>query len=237
MISPLICRRFFSSSKRRVRLAFLGAPGAGKGTFAKKVGPHFGIPMISTGDLVRDEIKRKTPLGERIKEINARGELVPDETIVEMTKKRLARDDTANGFILDGFPRTVAQAEAFEKFEKLDAVLNIDIEEDILVIKTISRRTCEDCGQGYNLANIKRGDLDMPPLLPKVEGKCDKCNGKLVQRADDTDEIVRNRLQVYAKQTYPLIEFYKKRGLLKQFRVKRGIADTPDLIKFLEESL
>jgi adenylate kinase family enzyme len=147
--------------------ALLGAPGVGKGTFASRLGPHFGIPAISTGDLIRAEIKTASTLGRQLKAITDAGRLVSDEVMSEILKKRLSLADTARGFLLDGYPRRVTQAEALNRIQPLDAVVNIGLREDILINKISSRRVCEKCGANFNLANIQDGEINMPPLLPK----------------------------------------------------------------------
>jgi len=224
-----------SSAKRKpVRMCFLGAPGVGKGTFAGHIAPYFNIPTISSGDLVRDEIKKGTAIGKKIKSLNDKGLLVADEIVTEMIRKRLTNSDCSNGFLLDGFPRRTSQASSLNTFTKLDLVLNIRLREEVLIEKACARRVCETCGKGYNVANINIDDIRMPPLLPKIAGKCDKCGGKLIQRADDTEDIVRNRLLVYHKETFPLIEYYTKAGILHDFDVKTGIDDLPKLKTLLD---
>lgn len=216
-----------------VRLRYrVGAPGVGKGTFAKKISPHYGIPIMSTGDLVRNEISSGSALGAKIKAINDSGNLVGDDIIVEMAEG--AMKSVKGGFILDGFPRTIAQAEAAEGFTKLDLVVNLMLPQEVLVEKTVNRRVCNDCGEGFNLANIVRDGMDMPALLPAVPGVCDKCGGDLVQRSDDTEEIVNNRLRVYDDETKPLVEFYRSRNLLTDFKIVKGIADLDRLIAAID---
>jgi adenylate kinase len=208
-----------------MKLVFMGPPGVGKGTYASRVGPRMGIPHISTGDLLR--AAREDPeLGEQIKHYQDTGGLVPDEIVMKLLKKRLDQPDCEKGFILDGFPRTIAQAEALEKITGLDAVVNIQLEEEILIEKISARRICRNCGEIYNLADINKGDLKMPPILPKEEGKCDKCGGELYQRSDEKPEIVKERLQLYEEKTAPLIDFYRDKGLLKDVEVTGG----PDIM-------
>lgn len=209
-----------------MKLIFLGPPGVGKGTYASRIGPKLGIPHISTGDLLRSEIKQETDLGKKAKEYMDEGNLVPDGLVIEMLKNRIEKPDAGKGFILDGFPRTIPQAEALDKITRIDSVVNIIQKDQILIDKIAARRLCRKCGEIYNLAHIKDGELDMPPILPKVEGKCDKCGGELYQRDDDKEEVVRDRLGVYKKQTAPLIDFYKKKGSLVDVVVKGG----PDIV-------
>ena len=213
----------------------------GKGSFGLKIAPHLGIPIYSTGDFVRAEIKSGSALGKEIQDINARGELVGDDIILQMVENRLTKDADLikNGFIMDGSPRTIPQAEAFAKFPehlRLNMVLNFNIDEEVLVAKTCSRRVCEDCGKGYNLANINKPPIVMGPLLPKVEGICDDCGGKLFQRQDDNEEVVTNRLQIYDEQTRPLVEFYEKQGLVITHDVIKGMKDLPDVIELIESN-
>ena len=209
----------------------MGPPGVGKGTFATRLGPKFNLAIISTGDLVRNEIKANSALGQRIKQISEQGKLVDDDTILGMAKARVSQPDCKHGFIFDGFPRTIVQADKLGNFAKINAAVNLNLPQEILVEKAISRRVCKNCGQGYNLANIQNGDYVMPPLLPKKQGICDKCNGPLIQRADDTVEVVSNRLKIYNDQTAPLIDYYKKKGLLLEFNIKKGLDDLPLLVE------
>ena len=205
-----------------MKLIFLGPPGVGKGTYASRIGPLMGIPQISTGDLVRGEIKNQTPLGEKIKEYSDKGLLVPDEVITEMLKKRLEEDDAQKGFILDGFPRTLNQAGLLENVAEIDQVINLNLADNVLVQKISARRICRNCGDIYNIADIHEGDIHMPPVLPKKEGACDKCGGPLYHRDDDKEGVVRERLLVYKKETQPLIDYYREKGILKDFHVNAG---------------
>jgi adenylate kinase len=188
-----------------MNLIFLGPPGAGKGTLAGLVAKELGIPQISTGDIFRDAIKRETELGKQVKAIVGRGDLVPDELTVSLVRERLARPDAATGYILDGFPRTIPQAEALEGFQKLDAVVNFVIGDDVVVLRLTGREVCRACGAIYHVRN-------MPS---KVKGVCDRCGGQTYTRDDDKLESITNRLEVYKQQTEPLIAFYRKRGLLR----------------------
>jgi adenylate kinase len=163
---------------------------------------------------------------------------VPDSIILDMVEKRLQQDDAKVGFILDGFPRNVPQAEEFAKRVEMDLVVNIDLPQWILVDKISGRRVCNSCGTGYNVAFINQGEYNMPPLLPKVAGVCDKCGGSaLEQRPDDAEDIVRKRLEVYNAETAPLIEFYEAKGSLRTFEVKRGLADLDKLVELIETEL
>lgn len=218
-----------------VHMVFLGPPGAGKGTFAAKIAPEFNIPHISTGSIVRDEIKRGTALGLHAKKLSEQGELVPDDVIIDMTRERLTKPDAQSGFILDGFPRTIAQAKALDQFSHVDVVVDVEFPEDLLVLKITSRRVCSGCGRNYNLADIRKGDIQLHPLLPRVHGVCDSCGGGLEQRADDREDVVRHRCQIYHKETEPLIEYYRKSGYIYSFQVRKGVEDTPVLAQTLRK--
>jgi len=217
---------------------FLGAPGVGKGTFANRLAPRMGIPTVSTGEIIRAEIKARSTLGKQVEEYSSSGRLVPDEIVSQMVRERLAKKDAKDGWILDGYPRTVQQARDLDAVQDVDRVVNITLPENVLVTKLLGRRVCGDCGKNYNVAEIKEGDLDMPPLLPKPSD-CEKCSGKpkLTIRADDNLEVVTERMRIYNDQTSPLIDFYTKQGKLQTFNVKKGIADIPRLISELGLSL
>ncbi|OJF77002.1 MAG: adenylate kinase [Treponema sp. CETP13] len=187
-----------------MNLIFLGPPGAGKGTLAVKVAEEYKIPHISTGDIFRAAIKNKTELGIKVKAIIDAGDLVSDDLTVALVKDRLAQDDTKKGFILDGFPRTIPQAEALEDITKIDAAVNFDIADEAVVERLSGRRVCKDCGTNFHIMFNKT----------KIEGKCDKCGGDLYTRDDDKIEAIKNRLVVYRKSTAPLINFYKTKGNL-----------------------
>jgi adenylate kinase len=187
-----------------MKLIFLGAPGAGKGTIAKMTAEKYSIPQISTGDLFRENMAGETELGKKAKEFIDKGELVPDEITVGMLKERIAKEDCQKGYILDGFPRTIPQAEAFESIDKVDKVINFEVTEETVMKRLTTRRTCKGCGAIFNVVTIP----------PKVEGVCDKCGGELVQRSDETEEVIKNRLVVYHEQTAPLVDFYRKKGLI-----------------------
>jgi len=186
-------------------MIFLGPPGAGKGTYASRLTPILGIPHISTGDIVRDEIKAQTELGKTIKEYSDKGELVPNEIIIKLLTKRLRKPDHERGFILDGFPRTIKQAEALERIMKIDLVINVNVPDEIIIKRLSNRLTCKKCGTIYNKLTLK----------PKRDNICDECGGQLYQREDDKPEVIQERLNVYRKKTEPLIEYYRKKDLLK----------------------
>ncbi len=192
-----------------MNLIFLGAPGAGKGTQAKRAVEKYGIPQISTGDMLREAVAKGTELGKKAKEYMDKGELVPDEVVIGIVKERLQQPDCEKGFILDGFPRTLAQAEALDEMlkelgKKIDAVINIAVPEEEVVKRIVNRRTCKKCGAVYHLIYAP----------PKEDNKCDKCGGELYQRDDDKEETVRERYRVYKQNTEPLIEYYRKKGVL-----------------------
>jgi adenylate kinase len=190
-------------------LIFLGAPGAGKGTQAREVSKHLGIPQISTGDILRGAVKRQTALGMAAKAKMEAGELVPDDVVCGIVEERISQPDCQNGFILDGFPRTIVQAEFVERMLEAKGkgrpqVLDIEVSEDLLLKRLTGRLTCSVCGEIYNIY--------FNP--PKVEGVCDKDGGKLLHRADDNEATIRQRLEAYHKSTSPLIEYYRSQGVL-----------------------
>jgi adenylate kinase len=196
---------------RSQALIFLGAPGAGKGTQAREVSKHFSIPQISTGDMLREAVRNRTPLGLAAKAKMDAGELVPDEVVCGLVAQRIGQPDCERGFILDGFPRTLAQAEFVDRMLQAKGrgnplVLDIKVDRDLLLKRLTGRRTCSLCGELYNLY--------LNP--PRVDSVCDKDGGKLLQRADDNEETVRQRLLAYEKQTSPLIDYYRSRGVLQE---------------------
>ena len=190
-----------------MNIILLGPPGAGKGTQAARIVEKYNVPHISTGDIFRANIKAGTELGKRAQEYMNRGELVPDELVVEIATDRLAADDCKEGFLLDGFPRTVFQAEKLDEFlaskgRKVEHVLNIEVGRDDLMARLTGRRVCKSCGASFHVVNIP----------PKQEGICDNCGAELVQRADDNEETASNRIEVYNRETKPLIDYYEKAG-------------------------
>ena len=198
-----------------MNIILLGAPGAGKGTQATRISDKFGMPHISTGDIFRANIKNQTEIGELAKSYIDKGQLVPDEVTCKIVENRLQEEDCKNGYLLDGFPRNVAQAEALEKFTKIDAVVNINIDFSLLMARLCGRRVCKNCGESYHVSTLG--------------GKttCERCDGELYQRADDNPETVQKRLDVYGAQTAPLIDYYTKKGLILNFT---GTDEPPEVL-------
>ena len=186
-----------------MNIVFLGPPGAGKGTHAQMLMSELGIPQISTGDMLRQAIKAETPMGLNAKRYIDQGALVPDDVVIAIVRDRLAQEDCLHGYILDGFPRTVAQAEALASFAKIDVALNLALPDEMIVKRLSGRRVCLKCGGTYHISSLNGREAS------------EACGEKLVQRKDDTPETIQNRLAVYAKQTAPLIDYYQKRGLLR----------------------
>ena len=216
-----------------MNLVLMGLPGAGKGTQAEKIVAKYGIPHISTGDMFRAAIKDETELGLQAKSFMDKGELVPDEVTIGIVRERLSKDDCGKGFLLDGFPRTVAQAEALETIlaglnKKINYVINIDVDKNILMERLTGRRICKECGATYHL-------VFNPPAN---EGVCDRCSGELYQRADDNEATVQNRLDVNIKQTKPLLDFYETKGYLRnidgQQEIDKVFSDVDQLLEGLQ---
>jgi adenylate kinase len=209
-----------------MKLVILGPPGSGKGTYGGEISKKRDIPHIEAGRMLREEVAKGSKIGKEAEAIMKAGKLVPDKVIIDLIAKRLKEKDAKKGFLLDGFPRTIAQAEALEKVTKLDLVMNLVVPTEILMEKMLARRTCPKCGAIYNIANINKTIAGkkyvLPPLLPKKEGICDKCGTKLTQRDDETPEIIKNRFSIYENQTSPLIDFYDKEALLKNVFVTAG---------------
>ena len=204
-----------------MRLILLGAPGAGKGTQAEIICEKLNIPTISTGNILREAIRNKTELGVLAKSYMDEGNLVPDAVVVGIVSERLREDDCKNGFILDGMPRTLAQAKALDELGvEIDVVISIEVEDSAIEKRMGGRRVCEGCGASYHIEHKK----------PLRDGVCDSCGGKLILRADDAPETVRARLKVYHEQTEPLVEFYASKGLLKRIDGSVGIDGTSRLI-------
>jgi adenylate kinase len=187
-----------------MNIVLLGSPGVGKGTYAGVLSKKYDIPTISVGDLFRNAIKNQTPLGKKIKSYVTSGELVPDEIVIELVKNRLDEPDCKRGFLLDGFPRTVPQAEAMMKFKKVDFALNFVAPDEEIMERLGGRRTCNKCGAIYHIKN-------MPPT---IDGVCDKCSGRLVQRSDEKPDVIKNRLEIYKEKTKPVSDYFKEKGML-----------------------
>lgn len=204
-----------------VNMIFLGPPGIGKGTHAEIVSKKLGIPRISTGDIMREEVRNGTDLGKEVKIYMDAGELVPDELVIDIIKKRIRQDDCMKGFVLDGFPRTVTQADELEDITKIDMVLNLVAPDEVIIERMTGRLTCKKCGAIYHLKN-------MPP---SKEGVCDGCGGELYQREDQSEKAIEKRLELYEKRTKPLIEYYEKKGKLKEVNVEGGKEEVSERIE------
>ena len=200
-----------------MNIIMLGAPGAGKGTQAAVLCEHFGIPTISTGNMIREALKNGTEMGLKAKSYMDDGKLVPDEVVIGIVKERLSEDDCKKGFILDGFPRTIPQAEALDNMGvDIQYVINIDVPDESIIKRMSGRRVCENCGRPYHIESLK----------PQKDGVCDDCGGTLVQRKDDHPDTVLARLDVYHKETEPLADYYKKQGKLVNVAGQNTVADT-----------
>jgi adenylate kinase len=210
-----------------MNIVILGPPGVGKGTYAEILSKKYGIPKISVGDLFRKAIKDETELGKKIKGYVSSGDLVPDPIVIELVKSRIEEDDCRRGFLLDGYPRTVAQVEAKEKFKKIDVALNFVAPDEVIMSRIGGRRTCSKCGAIYHIKNIP----------PKVEGICDRCGGKLIQRSDEKAEVIKNRLVVYREKTKPVINYLRKKGLLVDIDAHYNIEEIDKIISQCEKRL
>jgi adenylate kinase len=209
-----------------MKLVFLGPPGAGKGTQAVRVSERYGIPQISTGAILREAMAQGTDLGKAAKAIIDAGGLVPDDVVIAIVRERLARDDCKKGFVLDGFPRTVPQAEALEAFAALDLAINVESASDVIVERIAGRRMCRQCGDSIHVK------------LLNGSPRCPRCGGEMYQRTDDNEETVRNRLKVYDEQTRPLIDFYKAKGILVNIDGDRAIEPIfKDVVAVIEDRL
>ena len=204
-----------------MNIIFLGAPGAGKGTQAEKASEHLAIPTISTGNIIRAALKSGSEMGLKAKSFMDSGQLVPDEVVIGIIKERLTEDDCKNGFILDGFPRTIPQAEALDKMGvKIDKVIDIEVPDESIIERMSGRRVCEKCGASYHLVY----------KAPKNDCQCNICSGTLVQRKDDAPETVKSRLEVYHAETEPLKDYYSKQGKLAIVEGQEEIKDTTALV-------
>ena len=203
-----------------MKLIALGSPGVGKGTYAREITNKYGILHLSTGDMFRENMKNNTELGIKAKEFINQGKLVPDEVTIGMVKERLSREDTQNGYYLDGFPRTIPQAEALAEFADIDQVINFKADHEVIIQRLSGRRICKKCGAIFHTINI----------IPKQEGICDNCGGELYHRDDDQPESIKKRLQIYEQETKPLINFYKEKGILKEVQVNEDFGKNKDLL-------
>lgn len=213
-----------------MRFIILGAPGAGKGTQASSVSSKYNVPHISTGDIFRQNIKDGTELGKKAKQCMDKGELVPDSLTCDLLFDRIQKEDAKDGFLLDGFPRNIYQAEKLDEYlkktgQKLDLAINVVVDEDILVDRTTGRRVCKNCGATYHVRYNK----------PKVDGICDECGLKLVQRDDDKEDTVKNRIKVYNENTKPLIAYYENRNIIADIDGQQDIDKVlADIVKAIE---
>ncbi len=203
----------------QMKIVIFGPPGSGKGTYASRLMKRLGVPHISTGDLVREEIRNQTPLGKMIEKHSSSGTLVPDETITEILKKRM-KSMEAKGFVLEGYPRTVSQARELEKITTIDTVVNLNVPGSVIIRRLSARLQCKSCGAIYNEITMK----------PKVSGKCDKCGGELFRRADDQPEVIQERLRVYKEASSPVVDFYRAKNLLKDIKNDDPNADPEQIV-------
>jgi len=210
-----------------MNIVILGPPAVGKGTYAGFLSKKYNIPKISVGDLFRRAIKDETELGKKIKDYVSSGDLVPDEIVIELVKNRLQGDDCKGGFLLDGYPRTVPQAEAMGKFKKIDAALNFVAPDEVIMSRIGGRRTCSKCGAIYHVKNVP----------PKVEGICDRCGGRLIQRSDEKPQVIKNRLVVYREKTKPVVDYLRKQGLLLDIDAHYSIEEMDKIISQCEKHL
>ncbi len=210
-----------------MNIILLGSPGVGKGTYAKILSDKYKIPRISTGDLFREAIKNETELGKKIEDYVSRGDLVPDEITIKLVEECLLKHECKRGFFIDGFPRTIAQAEALETFSKIDKVLNFVASDRVILARLGGRRTCGECGAIYHVKEIP----------PKIDGICDICGGKLFQRSDETPQVVKNRLRVYHRKTEPVIEYFRSRDLLVDIDASFRFKNIDKVISQCEKTL
>ena len=190
-------------TENKMKALIFGPPGSGKGTYASRLQARLGVDVIAMGDIFREIMKEDSPLGKRVKGFVEKGLLVPDDVVVEVLRQRLAKVSSGKGFILDGFPRTIEQAETLDKIAKIDVVILLTVPDWIIVERLSTRRICRKCGEVYNVRYLK----------PKVEGVCDKCGGELYQRSDDTAEVIKDRIRVYERQTKPILQHYNERRI------------------------
>jgi len=211
----------------KMNIVLLGSPGVGKGTYAKRISRIYSIPQISTGDMFREAIKNQTGVGLKAKGYMDKGELVPDDVTIGIVNERLKQDDCKNGFMLDGFPRTIPQADVLSDIIDIDKVLNFIASDEVIIDRLSGRRVCKSCGAIYHIRNI----------IPKVEGVCDNCGGELYQREDDKPESIKKRLDVYKKQTAPLINYYKEKDILVDIDANKPIEQVDEIISDVRKAL
>lgn len=190
-------------STNRMNLLIFGPPGSGKGTYASRLQARLGVDVIATGDLMREIMKQNTQLGRKVKSYVEKGQLVPDTVVLQVLKRHIARSKSKKGFILDGFPRTIEQAEALDKLLRIDGIVLLTVPDFIIIERLSTRRICRNCGEVYNIRYLK----------PKIEGVCDKCGGQLYQRSDDKPEVIKDRIAVYERQTRPILAHYRNRNV------------------------
>jgi adenylate kinase len=210
-----------------MNIVILGPPGVGKGTYSGFLSKKHGIPNISVGDLFRNAIKNQTDLGKRIKSYVSSGDLVPDQIVIELVKNRVEEADCKNGFLLDGYPRTVPQAEAMMQFKKIDAALNFVAPDEVIMERIGGRRTCSKCGAIYHIKNVP----------PTIDGICDRCTGRLVQRSDEKPDVIKNRLNVYREKTKPVVDYLRKKGLVADIDANYPIEEIDKIIAQCEKHL
>jgi len=210
-----------------MNIVLLGSPGVGKGTYADILSKKYEILKISSGNLFHKAIRDQTELGKKVKRYVSSGELVPDEIVIKLVKERLEKDDCKDGFFLDGFPRTINQAEALDKFRKIDKVLNFFASEAEIISRLSGRRTCKKCGAIFHVRNKP----------PRIDGICDYCGGELYQRTDETPETIKNRLRVYHGKTKPLIDYYRNKGLLADIDANYGYPEIDKVISQCDKAL
>jgi len=210
-----------------MNILILGSPGVGKGTYTIILSEKYKIPHISSGDLLRDAVEKKTEIGRKAEKYMNEGKLVPDGVVIQLIKERLKKEDCKQGFLLDGFPRTIAQAKTIEKLQKIDKVLNFVASEDVIMGRLGGRRICRDCESIFHVKNCP----------PKVSGICDNCGGELYQREDDEPEDIRKRMKEYEKKTMPLTNYYKKKGLLTNIDANPPIEEVEKVIAQCDEAL
>jgi adenylate kinase len=210
-----------------MNIVVLGPPGVGKGTYSGFLSKKHGIPNISVGDLFRNAIKNQTDLGKRIKSFVSSGDLVPDQIVIELVKNRVEEADCNNGFLLDGYPRTVPQAEAMMQFKKIDAALNFVAPDEVIMERIGGRRTCSKCGAIYHIKNVP----------PTIDGICDRCTGRLVQRSDEKPDVIKNRLNVYREKTKPVVDYLRKKGLVADIDANYPIEEIHKIIAQCERHL